>query len=78
MAAPAFLADTSIPGLGASDLTRRVGGHVETDRDDGRAGSFARLRAALAADHRQHQMDRDLAGLDARVLCDIGLDRSRQ
>ncbi|MFQ5468503.1 MAG: hypothetical protein ACE5DS_10275 [Kiloniellaceae bacterium] len=55
-----FIADNTIPGLGASDLARLSSGGV-TGAGDGRS---ARLRALCRA----------LRGTDRHLLQDIGLD----
>jgi hypothetical protein len=65
----AFVADVSIPGLGASDLARRAGVSF------GEAASG--LRSAWAEARAEARQARDFSGLDARALADLGLDRSR-
>ena len=68
MANPSFVVDNSIPGLGASDLVRRV------------ATIVASTRNALAEDMARRRRDRQIAkalrGLDQHMLRDIGMDDS--
>jgi hypothetical protein len=64
-----FVADSTIPGLGASDLVRRAA--------VGLGASAASLRSELQALRAETRLARDLRGLDANILSDIGLDRSR-
>ncbi len=71
MANSAFVADFTIPGLGASDLVRRAAVHL----GDGLGNLGSTLRAEIAAARQEHRLQRDLLGLGAATLSDIGLDR---
>jgi len=63
----AFLADSTIPGLGATDLHR---GEAEALRDT--TAAFADERFG---DRRSRDVAHSLTGLDLRQLRDIGLER---
>lgn len=67
----AFVADNTIPGLGASDLARRAAVHL----GDSVTGFGASFRAEVAAARQELWLRRDLNGLGAEALTDIGLDR---
>ena len=67
MANLAFVADNTIPGLSAAELTRRAVNAVELGGQS-LAGSNDNAR-------RQRALRDGLRGLDAHQLRDIGLDR---
>ncbi len=70
MANLAFVADNTIPGLSAAELTRRAVNAVEL--------SCMGLASCVSAARHQRALREGLRGLDARQLRDIGLDRSGQ
>lgn len=72
MASIAFVADNTIPGLGASDLVRRTVDRISL------GSPLAQMRSDAAQARGEVRLHRDLADLDARTLGDIGLDLSRQ
>ncbi len=59
------LVDPSIPGLSVRDLVTRAGFDLEA------------VAGTLAVRRRELMLQRDLRDLDAVLLRDIGLDRSR-
>jgi hypothetical protein len=61
MANHPFVADSTIPGLGASDLSR-LSGHAGYGLDAAAGRQLVAFRRAFL-------------GMDARVLRDLGLDR---
>lgn len=63
MASLAFVADNTIPGLSAAELTRRAVNAVELGNEG--SENYRRQRA----------LREGLRSLDARQLRDIGLDR---
>ncbi|WP_119165155.1 hypothetical protein [Algihabitans albus] len=71
MAYRPFVADSTIPGLGASDLVRRAAVHL----GDNVTGFGANLRAEIFAAREELRLRRDLRNLGAEALTDIGLDR---
>lgn len=71
MAHRPFLADSTIPGLGASDLVRRAAVHL----GDNVNGFGANLRAQIVAARQELRLRHDLRALGAETLTDIGLDR---
>jgi uncharacterized protein YjiS (DUF1127 family) len=68
MANLAFVADNTIPGLSAAELTRRAVNAVEL--------SCQGLASCVDNARRQRAVRESLRGLDAHQLRDIGLDRS--
>lgn len=68
MANSSFVADNTIPGLGASDLIRRAA-TVFTS-------TYGSLASEMAKARRERQIARALRGLDAHILRDIGMDRN--
>ncbi len=65
MTSIAFTADRTIPGLSASDLVRRA--------SDGLSGFLSSFGPEARNARREAEIARDLKGLDARQLRDIGL-----
>jgi uncharacterized protein YjiS (DUF1127 family) len=64
----AHFVDPTIPGLSGRDLIDKASKAVET--------RYAALTKSYAAWRADYLLRKDLAGLDARLLRDIGLDRS--
>lgn len=65
MSSIAYTADRTIPGLSASDLVRRA--------SDGLSGFLSSFSQEARSARREAEIARDLKGLDARQLRDIGL-----
>ena len=65
MTSTVFTADRTIPGLSASDLVRRA--------SDGLSGFLSSFSQEARGARREAEIARDLKGLDARQLRDIGL-----
>lgn len=68
MAKVAFIADNTIPGLSAAELTHRAVNAVEL--------SCQGFASCVDNARRQRALRKSLRGLDARQLRDIELDRS--